>query len=82
MTTMRSGICPKCGQATVHSGRDVPVKTASNNTIPIDFKNSAALDNYICVTCGYVESYISDPEGLQRIASQWRDAGANKRKRK
>ncbi len=81
MSTMRSGICPKCGHATVYSGREIPVKASSGNTIPIDFKNSVALDNYVCTTCGYVESYISDPAALERIRQQWPDASKRKRKR-
>lgn len=82
MTTIRSGICPKCGHATVYSGRDVPAKGSIGNTIPINFKNSVALDNYVCITCGYVESYISDPAALQRIEAEWPDAHAKKRKRR
>lgn len=78
---MRSGICTKCGHATVYSGRDVPVKATIGNTIPIDFKHHVALDNYVCTTCGYVESYISDKDALQRIDQQWAEAGKNKRKR-
>jgi predicted nucleic-acid-binding Zn-ribbon protein len=78
---MRSGICPKCGNATVYSGRDIAVKTSSGNMIPIDFKNHAALDNYVCVSCGYVESYISDKKALDKIAEHWAEAGKNKKKR-
>lgn len=79
---MRSGICPKCGQQTVYSGRVIPVKAASSNSIPIDFQHSVALDNYVCVTCGYVESYISDEAALRRIESEWPEAATSKRKRK
>jgi predicted nucleic-acid-binding Zn-ribbon protein len=78
---MRNGICPKCGHATVHSGRDIPVKNSSGNTIPIDFKQSVALDNYVCVTCGYVESYISNQEALKRIDEQWHESDKGKSKR-
>jgi predicted nucleic-acid-binding Zn-ribbon protein len=79
---MRNGICPKCGQATVYSGRDIPVKNSSSNMIPIDFKHHVGLDNYVCITCGYIESYISDNNALQRIQENWRDARTSKRKRK
>ena len=78
---MRGGVCPKCGHATVHSGRDIPVKSSSGNTIPIDFKHHAALDNYVCVTCGYVESYISDKNLLKKIEEQWPEASKSKKKR-
>lgn len=77
---MRNGICPKCGHATVHSGRDIPVKNSSGNMIPIDFKNSVALDNYVCVSCGYVESYISNQDALARIDEQWPDVAKGKSK--
>jgi predicted nucleic-acid-binding Zn-ribbon protein len=75
---MRDGICPKCGRATVHSGRDVPAKSSTGNRIPIDFQHSAPLDNYVCVSCGYVERYIAKPDDLQRIEQKWRRAGKNK----
>ncbi len=71
---MRNGICTKCGRATVYSGRDMPAKASTGNTVPIDFQHSAALDNYVCIGCGYVERYISDPQALERIGKQWRDA--------
>lgn len=79
---MRNGICPRCDSRRVHSGRDVPVKSSSSNTIPIDFTHSVALDNYVCVACGYIESYISDLDALRRIANQWPDALTVRRKRK
>lgn len=80
--SMRDGICPKCGSYKVYSGRDIPVKANIGNTIPIDFQHNVALDNYVCVACGYVESYISDPDALKRIAAQWVDPSAPRRKRK
>ncbi len=78
---MRSGICSKCGHGTVYSGRDVSVKSSIGNTIPINFREYAPLDNYVCTTCGYVERYISDENKLKRISDQWSDASKSKRKR-
>ena len=78
---MRSGVCTKCGRTTVFSGRDVPVKASVGNRIPIDFQNSVPMDNYVCTSCGYVERYISDKNGLQQISTKWAEAGKNKRKR-
>jgi hypothetical protein len=65
----------------VHSGRDIPVKNSSGNMIPIDFKNHVALDNYVCVSCGYVERYISDRKALDKLGDEWPAAGKNKKKR-
>ena len=78
---MRSGVCIKCGRPTVYSGRDIKVKSSTGNTVPIDFKHRAPLDNYVCVTCGYVERYISDSSSLSKISKTWSEAGKNKRKR-
>lgn len=78
---MRNGVCSKCGRATVYSGRDVPVKSSAGNRIPIDFKHSVPMDNYVCSSCGYVERYISDKDSLHRISEQWAEAGKRKHKR-
>ncbi|MEL6406476.1 MAG: zinc ribbon domain-containing protein [Chloroflexota bacterium] len=78
---MKSGRCPKCGHSTVYSGRNVPAKGSANNRLPIDFQNSVPLDNYVCTTCGYIERYVSDTEGLKRIREQWANAEKSKRKR-
>jgi hypothetical protein len=45
------------------------------NTIPITAWSNAALDNYVCVNCGYVESYIADSAKLWKIAQKWPRAG-------
>jgi hypothetical protein len=29
------------------------------------------LDNYVCVACGYVESYILDASKLRKITEKW-----------
>jgi predicted nucleic-acid-binding Zn-ribbon protein len=33
--------------------------------------NFAPVDTYVCVNCGYVESYIAHPEKLSYIADHW-----------
>ena len=71
---MKSGQCPKCGSFEVYSGAYVPNKYVYYNTIPVSgglFSQVVELDNYVCVNCGYVESYISDEEQLRRIADKW-----------
>jgi predicted nucleic-acid-binding Zn-ribbon protein len=71
---MRSGICPKCGSSDVYAGTELGYnKSGSNysNTIPISFWYTAALDNYVCGQCGYVESYIAKESDLRRIREKW-----------
>ena len=75
---MRDGICPKCGSDQVYSGEGIQSKTNSHgmNAIPIRggiyfSPVTAALDNYVCGRCGYVESYVADPEKLEEITERW-----------
>lgn len=70
---MKSGVCPNCGSAEVHAGLKVVPKGGvyGSNTIPISIWYGAILENYVCVACGYVESYISDPAKLRKIKEKW-----------
>ena len=70
---MKSGVCLKCGASTVYSGVNAPFKQGAygTTTIPIAgslfFVNRAALDNYVCTSCGYVESYVAHEHNLRVI---------------
>ncbi len=73
---MKNGFCPKCGSTDVRSGEFLAEKEGGymGNRIPVNIalRNAAAwLDNYVCVRCGYVESYIADPKRLHEIAERW-----------
>lgn len=70
---MRSGICPKCESDKIYSGASLPLKKGpfGSNSIPVSLTSIAALDNYVCVACGYVESYLSETEKLTEIARKW-----------
>ena len=73
---MKSGLCPKCGSTDVRSGEFLEEKEGGymGNRIPVHIalRNAAAwLDNYVCIRCGYVESYIADPRKLAEIAERW-----------
>ena len=74
---MKDGICPKCGSSNVRSGVDVIMKGGGHgaNTIPITAFTSARLDNYVCVDCGFVESYVADQEKLDKIIEKWPRVG-------
>ena len=70
---MKTGICPKCSSHEVFSGAGVALKKGpfGSNSIPIGITSIAALDNLVCVECGYVESYVSDPDKLAEISRKW-----------
>ena len=70
---MKQGKCPRCGSEEVHSGVEVVPKSGpfGSNSIPISIVSIAALDNYVCTDCGYLERYIADAEKLKEIVKKW-----------
>lgn len=74
---MKKGKCPKCGSDDVFCGQDIRPKSGpfGSNSIPVSITSIAALDNYVCSQCGYVESYISDQAKLKEIFIKWPKVG-------
>jgi len=70
---MRKGVCPKCQSKEVYQGTKISPKAGWNNsnTIPVTGLKTAALDNYVCGSCGYVESYIAKEKDLAVIRKKW-----------
>ena len=70
---MKTGICSKCNSHEVFSGAGVALKKGpfGSNSIPIGLSSIAALDNLVCAECGYVESFVSDPDKLAEISHKW-----------
>lgn len=50
-----------------------PVLRAGDGVNSITIKSgwTAPVDRYVCVTCGYVASYVSDAADLEDIAANW-----------
>jgi predicted nucleic-acid-binding Zn-ribbon protein len=73
MLSLKDGVCPQCGSERIRSGAAIEGKEGlrGGNRIPINAVIQVALDNYVCVDCGYVESYISDRSILNSIAKEW-----------
>ena len=70
---MKSGTCPKCHSSEVYCGSNVPLKAGpfGSNAVPIHLASIAALDNYVCIACGYVERYIDQANKLEEIGRRW-----------
>lgn len=70
---MKSGQCPKCGSREVFCNTNRKFPALHTITVAAgSFGNRyAPLDVYICVTCGYVESYIAHSEDLSYIKEEW-----------
>jgi hypothetical protein len=71
---MKQGKCPKCGSDKIYAAIDLPLKSGpfGSNSIPVSLTAMAALDNYVCVDCGLVESYVADEAMLKKIANKWK----------
>ena len=71
---MKNLSCPKCNSSEIYSGESVYPKSGpfTSNSIPISLTSIAALDNYVCTQCGFIESYIADAKKLKEISKKWR----------
>ena len=72
---MKNGTCPKCGSESIYCGDKIPLKNGpfGSNSIPVSIISMAALDNYVCTDCGYLESYIAGKNKRKEIAEGWRN---------
>ena len=70
---LKQGKCPKCGSEEIYAGVEVLPKSGpfGSNSIPISIVSIAALDNYVCKECGYLERYVAEPEKLEEIGKKW-----------
>ncbi len=57
----------------IFSGAGVKGKSGmhDSNCIPVSLFRAAALDNYVCGQCGYVQSFIAKEKDLAAIKTKW-----------
>lgn len=65
---MRNGVCPKCGASEIHYTTGPAIEGAVKLTLGLFMATRLVL--YICVSCGYVESYVAEQDWLQTIAEK------------
>ncbi|MCJ7524070.1 MAG: hypothetical protein MUP71_02480 [Candidatus Aminicenantes bacterium] len=70
---MKNGKCPRCGGKEIFNGSSVSNKSGMqhSNTIPVSLLRMAALNNFVCGQCGYLESYIAKDKDLAAIKKKW-----------
>jgi hypothetical protein len=73
LPSLKDGLCPLCGSTHIKSGADIGEKDGllGSNRLPINAVFAAPLDNFVCLDCGYVESYVLDRTILNRIEREW-----------
>lgn len=70
--TMKNGSCPKCGSGEVFRGcGHGPSGTNATEFIRISYAQKTELVHYVCGACGYVESYVEAPKGINKIRNKW-----------
>ena len=62
---MKTGRCPKCRSTNVRKQPKI-----TRDSLMVGWR-SAALDRYVCVSCGYTERYIGDRDRLSEIERSW-----------
>ncbi len=79
---MKQGKCPKCSSEEVYSGIEVLPKSGpfGSNAIPVSIVSIAALDNYVCTDCGYLERYVAESAKREEIAKKWPKANKTSQK--
>ena len=70
---MKDGPCPKCGAQAVYwfegGSPAAPLNAVRVSRGPR--VNFAPVDTYVCVNCGYLESYVAHAEKLSYISDHW-----------
>ena len=69
---MKSGICPKCKSLAVFR-RNFP--GGYRSSLAITFESNIRLEDYVCGTCGYVESYLEDLNKIEEVKKHCTQVG-------
>ena len=66
---MTQGKCPKCDSDEIYVKRERLNEGIS--TLCISIWKDTILTNYVCISCGYVESYVTEKKALEQIKKKW-----------
>lgn len=68
---MKNGVCPKCNGAEVYKADGYPHQKEMITVSGTVLVKAVPPDRYVCLTCGYVELYVSSEEDRQAIREAW-----------
>ena len=69
---MKNGLCLKCGSREIY--RRGPDNYGTNEKIVVKagfVTKGAAPDKYVCLGCGYLESYLPLEENAEMVREHW-----------
>jgi len=72
---LKTGVCPKCKSTEIYANKAV-VKVASRNAISVSSFTSLFSDDYLCISCGYLEQYVNDvylkdTKKIDKVKQKW-----------
>jgi predicted nucleic-acid-binding Zn-ribbon protein len=68
---MKSGRCPKCQSTDIRIGPTGTTRDLMMNVFSVSFWRKVTPERHVCVSCGYMEQYVSDPVDRRAIAEKW-----------
>ncbi len=77
----KSGRCPKCSSNDVYTSKNKRNFGYRSYLVLSPFSVGVPLDTYVCLTCGYVEDYLSEKnsknsklidKAIQILKNKWR----------
>ena len=67
---LHTRICPKCGARDNQRIPDNPGRYTSGNNIytsSLTLSGKIPVIRYVCLSCGYVENWVENPEQLEKL---------------
>ncbi len=67
---MKNRTCPKCGKKEIYFKQN---RQWNKRNIWITDFSEGVLSYYVCVNCGYLESYLEREKDLEKIKRKWKE---------
>jgi len=73
--SLKTGVCPVCESQNVYSDLGL-VKRGQRMVLPVTSFSKLFFDSYICLTCGYIQEYVTnrdmnDQVLIGKLKEQW-----------